>query len=142
MVAALLNHESLFAVLGSAARRRGKRSLAIQCAACLAAAATLAIVAPRWWSLAALILASGLYAAFGLIVRARTTPGSAAEGALPFLAAAVTALGFGASIIGIVGLWLALFTGSGHSPYDACGRGASTAYCRAMKSPERTTTIP
>jgi hypothetical protein len=134
MVAAPANPSSLFAVLGTAARQRTSRGLATQLIACLTLSAIVITLAPQWWSLAALLGAPSAYAAWGLMVH-RLERRPAPVGVLGLFASMVAAAGGMLAVAGVVGLALALFTGHGRSPYDACGTGATTARCRAIENP-------
>ncbi len=139
MVAALAGRETVFSVLATSARARAGRSLALQLAVCVAGAGLVLLTAPAWWSVAALMLAGGTHAAWGLLVRRLSTkPSRTAGEAL----VAVAALGTVLAVSGMVGLAAALFTGSGRSPYDACGVNANSAFCKAMRAPAPATAIP
>ncbi len=142
MVAALAGRETVFSVLATGARGRAGRSLAVQLAVCVAAAGLVLLAAPAWWSVAALMLAGGTHAAWGLLVRRRSTNPSHAAGLVSRAPYAVAAVGTALAAIGILGLAAALFAGSGRSPYDACGVDAHSAYCKAMRAPAPATAIP
>jgi hypothetical protein len=142
MVAAFANHDTVFTVLGSAARGRSRRSLAAQGVACLAVAAALMVTTAQWWSLSAIALAGALHAGWGLVVRllAGRQPESVRvlRHAPLLLAAAATGL----AVLGVTGLAITLFTGQGRSPYDPCGPHATSAYCHALQQPTPASRIP
>ena len=130
MVAARLNHETVFTVLGNAARRRGVPGLVAQLVVSTAAATAILTSVPQWWSLALLAGWSAAYAAWGLLARAiESRP----------LLVAVAAIGTVMAFAGVVGLAIALFTGTGKSPYNACGEGNREARCQAWEKPPVTT---
>lgn len=137
MVAARLNHETVFSVLGNAARRRGAPGLVAQLVVSTAAATAILTSAPQWWSLALLAGWSAAYSAWGLLVRSVESESSR----LPrrSLLVAVAAIGTLLAFAGVVGLAVALFTGTGKSPYNACGAGATDARCQAWEKPPVTT---
>jgi hypothetical protein len=134
MVAALANGESLFGVLGTAARRRTVPGLAIQLLVCGAIGALILAVAPAWWPVASLLGAPTGYAAWGLLARRldRSPPDSLALHEASF---AVAVTGTVCALAGILGLALALYTGEGRSPYNACGTDATHPRCRAWADP-------
>jgi hypothetical protein len=142
MVAALLNHETIFTVLGSSARGRAERSLALQVAMCLIASGAIAFAMPQWWSVAALLFVGAMHATWGLLAHRFADRPSLSAGSLRHVPLLLAALATGAAVVGVVGLAIALFTGQGRSPYDPCGPGASSAYCRALKQPRPATSIP
>ncbi len=132
---------SIYAVLGDAARRRSVRSLAMQSTWCGCVAVFVWRAWPTLWSIGALLLMGALYAAWGLLDRARvsrTAPQPIMRQLSLLLASAATGL----AIVGVVGLGAAMFAGHGHSPYDACGPRATTAHCYALKNPVRVTHLP
>ena len=137
MVSAHPHSETVFSVLGDAARRRGARSLFAQLILSVVVAAAIIFGAPQWWSLAFLAGWSVAWSAWGLLVRfveAREPHPRPLDALLVTLAAAGTTL----AIVGIVGVAMALFTGNGKSPYNACGKGATDARCQAWANPSRT----
>ncbi len=134
MVAALAHPNSIFAVIGTAARRRSVQGLVAQLASCAAIGAALLVLAPQWWSVAALVAVPGAYAAWGLVVHVVDGRPSGAT-VLRAVSPIVAALGTMLAVAGIVGLAVALFTGNGRSPYDSCGPGAHSRYCQAIENP-------
>jgi hypothetical protein len=142
MVAALANPQTIFSVLGAAARRRSSRALALQLLLSTGAAVALLVAEPRLWFCAALLGVPASYAAWGLLT---ATAGSRARAPvlLRMLAVATAVAGTLLAFAGTVGLALALFTGHGRSPYDACGPGSNSAYCQAtMHPPEARAPLP
>ena len=140
MVAALLHHPTIFTVLGDAARRRRPRGLVAQLLVSTALAGALAVTAPHWWSVSALLGAVSAYAAWGVV--AAFFPRVAAGGPLRVVQMLIGGLGVSLAAAGILGLAAALFTGTGRSPYTPCGPGATSAYCQAHKAPPPTTRVP
>ena len=137
MVAAHPHSETVFSVLGDAARRRGPHSLAAQLVLSSAAAAAILLAAPQWWSLAFLAGWSAAWSAWGLLVRFHEVR-EAHPRPLDALLVTIAAAGTTLAIVGIVGVAIALFTGNGKSPYNACGAGATDARCQAWANPTRT----
>lgn len=138
MVAARLNHETVFTVLGDAARRRGVPGLVAQLVVSTAAATAIFTSVPQWWSLALLAGWSAAYAAWGLLARAVESHEAPGRSLRPLLVA-VAAIGTAMAFAGVVGLAIALFTGTGKSPYNACGEGSREARCQAWEKPPVTT---
>ena len=138
MVATHPNSETVFTVLGDAARRRSTGSLAIQLGLSSAIAAAILVSAPRWWSLAFLAGWSTAYAAWGLIVRAAEAHESR-RGALKALLMAIAAVGTSLAIAGIIGVALAFYTGNAKGVKDACGKGSTNERCQAFANPTKVT---
>jgi len=128
-------HETVFTVLGDAARRRNSRSLAAQLVLSTGIAAGILIAAPQWWSLAFLAGWSAAYSSWGLLVRiveAREAHPRPLDALLVTIAATGTAL----AIAGIVGVALAMYTGNAKGVKNACGDGASNRLCQAFANPK------
>jgi hypothetical protein len=137
MVLAHAGHETVFTVLGDAARRRGSRSLAGQLVLSAAAAATILIAAPQWWSLAFLAGWSAAYSAWGLLVRfVEARDGHARS--LPAMLVTVAAVGTALAIAGIIGVGLAVYSGNARGVKDACGKGSTNRLCQAWANPTKT----
>jgi hypothetical protein len=137
MVLAHSGHETVFTVLGDAARRRGTRSLEVQLVLSAGAAAGILIAAPQWWSLAFLAGWSAAYSSWGLLVRiveARDAQRPSLRALLLTIAAAGTAL----AIAGIIGVGLAMYAGNARGVKDACGKGSTNRLCQAWANPTRT----
>ncbi|HSA57234.1 MAG TPA: hypothetical protein VLE53_16090 [Gemmatimonadaceae bacterium] len=134
MATSSATRETVFTVLASAARNRSTRSLWLQLSISLLLAVAIAIGAPQWWSLAALLGGPAAFAAWGLTVRAAAL--SPAESRLsrivPLL---LTAIGSGATLVGSVGLAMALFTGNAGGIKNACGPRATEPRCQAWANP-------
>ena len=125
-------HETVFTVLGDAARRRTARSLATQLVLSGTAAGTILILAPQWWSLAFLAGWSAAYSAWGLLVRvAETREAGSLQALLLTIAAAGTAL----AVAGIIGVGLAIYSGNAAGIKNACGKGSTHPRCQAFASP-------
>lgn len=136
MVLAHAGHETVFTVLGDAARRRGARSLAVQFVLSTGIAAGLLIAAPHWWSLAFLAGWSAAYSAWGLLVRlveARDAHARPLRAILVTIAAVGTAL----AIAGIIGVGLAIYTGNARGVKNACGKGSTNRLCQAWSNPSK-----
>ena len=134
MVAAHARPETVFSVLGQAARKRGTLSLSAQLIVSIVAATAILVDAPQWWSLAFLAGWSAAYAAWGLVVRvveARETHPRSLDALLLTIVAAGTAL----AVAGIIGIGLALYTGNAGGIKNACGEGSTNKRCRAFAQP-------
>lgn len=138
MVAAQAHHDTVFSILGDAARRRAARTLAAQLVLSAVTGASIVLVAPQWWSIACLAGWSAAYSAWGLLVR-RVEAKPAHARVLDAALAAIAATGATLAFVGLIGLAMALFTGTGRSPYNACGQGATDARCQAWEKPPVTT---
>jgi ABC-type phosphate transport system permease subunit len=137
MVAAHAHTETVFTVLGDAARRRGSGSLAGQLVLSAAAATAILIAAPQWWSLAFLAGWSAAYSAWGLLVRfveAREAHARPLHALLVTIAAVGTAL----AIAGMIGVGLAVYSGNARGVKDACGKGSTNRLCQAWANPTKT----
>lgn len=137
MVAAHPHSETVFSVLGDAARRRGPRSLAGQLVLSSAAAAAILVAAPQWWSLAFLAGWSAAWSAWGLLVRFVEARDAHAR---PFRAMLMTiaAIGTALAIAGIIGVGLAAYSGNARGVKDACGKGSTNRLCEAWANPTKT----
>ena len=142
MVAAIARHETIFTVLGDSARARARRALTTQLGVCVALGITLAFTGPGWWPAAALSMSGGLHAAWGIVTQRLERTGSTARAWHRYLAFAIAGAGSVAAAVGLIGLALAAFTGTGRGTYDACGRGSHVALCQAYERPVPTTKLP
>lgn len=130
MVAAFEHHETVFTVLGDAARKRSARSLVVQLVLSGTIAASILTTTPRWWSVAFLAGWSATYAAWGLLVRLRERrPSNGAM--LGALMTSVAALGTALAIAGIIGIGLAIYLGDAAGAKNRCGRASSSPRCQA-----------
>ncbi len=134
MVAAQANHQTVFSVLGDSARQRSARTLVAQVVMSVITSVTILLVVPQWWSIACLAGWSAAYSVWGLLVR-RVESKPAHARVLDAVLASVAATGATLAFVGVIGLAMALFTGTGKSPYDACGEGAKEARCQALENP-------
>lgn len=126
-------HETVFTVLAAAARERAMWSLWLQLSVCALLATVIVVAAPQWWSVSALLCSAAAYAAWGLAVRwAPSAARAYNRRAVPMLLAV---LGSVATLVGSVGLAMALFTGHARGIKNACGPGATDARCRAWANP-------
>jgi hypothetical protein len=136
MVLAHAGHETVFTVLGDAARKRGARSLVAQFVLSTGAAAAILIAVPQWWSLAFLAGWSAAYSAWGLLVRfveAREAHARPLRAMLVTIAAVGTAL----AIAGIIGVGLAIYSGNARGVKNACGKGSTNRLCQAWANPTK-----
>lgn len=133
MVAALEHRETVFTVLGEAARKRGARSLALQLILSAAIAGAIMASAPHWWSVASLAGWSAAYSAWGLLARLHgaASPATFVNAMLTTIAALGTAL----AIAGIIGVGLAMYSGNARGVKDACGKGSVNELCQAWAKP-------
>jgi len=138
MVAAHLNHETVFTVLGEAARRRSTRSLAAQLILSLVTGASILVIAPNWWSIAFLASGSAAYSAWGLLSRYAETRGLHAR-SFHALLVMVSGLGAAFAIAGLWGLGLAFYTGDAPGAKTTCGPRSTSAYCQASAHPSQAT---
>lgn len=123
--------ETIFTVLARAARLGSRRRLAVQLVLTLAAALTVPLVAPQWWSVAALLMAPAAFAAWGLVMHLNDGHGPRHS----LVPATIAAAGTAAALVGSVGLALALFSGTAKGTYSPCGAGATSPMCRAWADP-------
>jgi len=139
MVAAFGHHETVFTVLGQAARKRSARSLAVQLVVSGAVATAILLSAPHWWSVAFLAGWSAAYSAWGLLVRLSERREAKS---LEALLVAIATLGTALAIAGIVGIGLAIYSGNGRGVKNACGKGSTNELCQAFANPTPVTKIP
>jgi hypothetical protein len=135
MVAA---HETVFSVLGGAARRRAVWSLVVQLTISVAVAVTFLAVAPQWWSLACLAGWSAAYSAWGLFAHdaeSRTTQ----PPSLRALMVATASLGAALAVAGLIGVGLAFYTGTAGGAKTTCGKHSTSKYCQAWAHPQPAT---
>ena len=139
MVAAFGRQETVFTVLGQAARRRGAKSLAVQLIVSGAMATAILLSAPHWWSVAFLAGWSAAYSAWGLLVRLYEKQEARS---LRALLVAIATLGTALAIAGVVGIGLALYSGNARGVKNACGRNSTNELCQAFRNPAPVTKIP
>ena len=132
MVAAFGRQETVFTVLGQAARRRGSRSLALQLIVSGAIATAILLSAPHWWSVAFLAGWSAAYSAWGLLVRLYEKREAKS---LKALLVAIATLGTALAIAGVVGIGLAIYSGNARGVKNACGKGSTNELCQAFANP-------
>ena len=126
--------ETVYTVLGAAARRRGAAGLFLQLVVSVAATTALLVAVPQWWSLAFLSGWSAAYAGWGLLARvaeSREAPATSLSVTLKSIAVLGTVL----AIAGVVGIGLALYSGNARGVKEPCGVNATSKYCRAMLHP-------
>lgn len=129
-------HETVFTVLGDAARKRTSHSLAVQLFLSGAAAGAILLAAPQWWSLAFLAGWSAAYSAWGLLVRF-VEGREAHPRPLDALLMAIVAAGTALAIAGIIGVGLAIYAGNARGIKDACGAGSTNERCQAFANPTK-----
>lgn len=134
MVAAVARHETVFTVLGDAARKRGVPGLAAQLIVSAAIGTAILLAAPQWWSLACLALWSAAYAAWGLLVR-RAESREAHRRPLAALLTAIATIGTALAVAGIIGVGLAIYSGNARGVKDACGKASVNKLCQAWAHP-------
>jgi hypothetical protein len=128
MVAAFGRHETVFTVLGDAARRRHVRGLVLQLIVSVAIASAILVSAPNWWSLAFLAGWSAAYSAWGLLSRFKETRNLSALNAL---LVTIAALGTALAVAGIIGVGLAFYTGDAGGAKTTCGKNSTNKHCQA-----------
>ena len=134
MVAALFRHETVYTVLGDAARKRGSRSLTAQFILSVGAATLILVTAPQWWSLAFLAGWSAAYSAWGLVARVAESHDMHPR-SLRALLTTIAALGTALAVAGIIGVGLAIYSGDAASAKVTCGKHSTNKYCNGLKHP-------
>jgi hypothetical protein len=125
---------SVYAVLAQSARSHSRRYLSAE--GLLAGAVAMIVVAwqPRWWPVASLALAVGLYASWGLLAGGPTTPDRTPW--RRFLRSFIPGLATAATVAGLGGLAVKAFSGTVPGPYGVCYRPDGTSYaCRSDGNP-------
>src|SRR5262245_58864259 len=128
MVIAHPNHETIFTVLGEAARRRSSRSLAAQLILSAVTAGSILLMAPEWWSVAFLAGWSATYSAWGLLAHYAESRGLHAR-SFHALLVMVAGLGAAFAVVGAIGIGLAFYTGNAAGAKTTCGPRSTSAYC-------------
>lgn len=132
MIALHARQETVFSVLGRAARRRRMPSLVVQFTASAIICAAILLLSPQWWSIAFLAGWSAAYAAWGLMARV-------AEVRLKHaVLVAIATVGTVLAIAGVIGLGLAFYTGNAAGIKNACGKGSTNKLCQAWQQPSPT----
>ena len=137
MVAAFGRPETVFTVLGEAARRRNSWSLTAQLIASAIVALTILLIAPHWWSLAFLAGWSAAYAAWGLVVRVAEHQ-EGRRRSLRAVLATIAPLGTALAIAGIIGIGLAIYSGDAAGAKNRCGRNSTAKRCQPVQHPPLT----
>ena len=141
MVAAVVN-ETIFSVLGEVARARRRHVLVFQCVAGLVPGALLVVSAAAWWPASALLAAVAAHGLWGLTVSAVEEGRGSHTRIVRLVARLIAVLGVAFAMSGMIGVGVAMFTGHGRSPYNPCGPGATSAYCRAQAHPPTRSAVP
>lgn len=128
------SQETVFSVLGAAARRRSPRSLAVQLVLSMGVVSAILLTAPQWWSIAFLAGWSAAYAAWGLLVRIVEAREPHAR-SLDALLVTIAALGSTLAIAGIIGIGLVIYSGNAKGVKEPCGKGSTNELCQAWKNP-------
>ena len=128
-------HDTVFTVLGAAARRRGAVGLFVQLVASVAVTTALLVAAPHWWSLAFLAGWSAAYAGWGLLVRVAEPP--EAPTSLKVTLNSIAVLGTVLAVAGVIGIGFAFYTGNARGVKQACGVHATSKYCIEMRNPSQ-----
>lgn len=129
MIALHARQDTVFSVLGDAARRRRLPGLVVQFAVSAIICAAILLLAPQWWSLAFLAGWSASYAAWGLVVRvAEARPWQ--ERFKHALLVGIATVGTVLAVAGVIGVGLAFYTGHGAGIKNACGKGSTNELCQ------------
>lgn len=135
-------HDTVFTVLGNAARQRSALSLAVQLVVSAILGATVLIAAPQWWSLAFLAGWSAAYSAWGLLARV-------AEGdeehrrSLRAILTTIATLGTALAIAGIIGIGLAIYSGDAAGAKNGrCVNNATSKRCQVWQHPAQPVKLP
>lgn len=134
MVAAQVRQDTVFTVLGDAARRRTPRSLVVQLVVSVAMVAAVLNAASQWWSFAFLAACFAAYAAWGLLIRVVESR-EAHPRSLDAVLVTIAALGTALAVAGIIGVGLAIYSGNARGVKDACGKGSTNELCQAWANP-------
>jgi ABC-type phosphate transport system permease subunit len=134
-------HDTVFTVLGNAARQRSALSLAAQLVFSAIIAVAVLIAAPHWWSLAFLAGWSAAYAAWGLVVRIAESHEEHRR-SLRALLTTIAALGTALAVAGIIGIGLAIYSGDAAGAKTTCSKNSTNKYCQAWQHPEKLTKLP
>lgn len=109
---------TVFTVLAGSARSHTRRYLEAEASLAGAVAALIVAWQPSWWPVAALALAVGLYAGWGLLARRIQRPERRRRAYLVRLF--VAGLATAASLAGLGGLAVKAFWGATPGPYGMC----------------------
>ena len=139
MVAAFGRPETVFTVLGQAARRRGARSLALQLIVSGAISTAILLAAPHWWSLAFLAGWSAAYSAWGLVVHLYEKREAKS---LKALLLAIATLGTALAVAGMVGIGFAIYSGDAAGAKNRCGRKSTNPRCQTTPPAVYRRTLP
>jgi hypothetical protein len=139
MVAAFGHHETVFTVLGQAARKRGPRSLALQLIVSGAIATAILLSAPHWWSIAFLAGWSAAYSAWGLLVRLYE---KREKRSLKALLVGIATLGTALAVAGVIGIGLAIYSGDAAGAKNRCGRKSTLPRCTTHPPAVYQRTVP
>jgi hypothetical protein len=135
MVAAFGRPETVFSVLGQAARKRRASTLIAQLIFSIVIGAVILVRAPNWWSLAFLAGWSAAYSAWGLVVRIAESHEHPRS--LSALLTAIATLGTVLAIAGMIGVGFAIYTGDAAGAKNRCGQ-TSGKRCEAAERPPLT----
>jgi hypothetical protein len=133
MVAAHGN-QTVFTVLGEAARRRGTIGLFSQLTLSIAITTAVLVAAPHWWSVAFLAGWSAAYSGWGLLARVADARENQTR-SFVILLKSIAVLGTVLAVAGIIGIGLAFYTGNGRGVKNACGANSTNKLCRAFADP-------
>ena len=136
MVAAFGRPETVFTVLGEAARKRRAGTLIAQLVVSLVIGAAILVRAPGWWSLAFLAGWSAAYSAWGLVVRIAESHEHPRS--LRALLTTIATLGTALAIAGIIGIGLAIYSGDAAGAKNTCGRNSTIKRCQSLERPPLT----
>jgi hypothetical protein len=136
-------HDTVFTVLGTAARQRGARSLGLQLVVSAVIAVAVFVAAPHWWSLAFLAGWSATYAAWGLVARVAES-GDRHRRSLGAILTTIATLGTALAIAGIIGVGLLIYSGDAVGAKNGrCVKNATSKRCQAsQQQPAQTIKLP
>ncbi|HEX6313635.1 MAG TPA: hypothetical protein VFZ73_02205 [Gemmatimonadaceae bacterium] len=137
MIALRAGDETVFTVLGAAARRRDTHGLVIQLVISAIMCVAIMVLTPQWWSVAFLAGWSAAYAAWGLTARIAERH-THHERPLHALLLGIATLGTVLAVSGILGLGLAFYSGNAAGIKNACGKGSTNKLCQAWQHPPQT----
>ena len=136
MVAAFGRPETVFSVLGEAARRRRASTLIAQLMVSIVIGAVILVRAPNWWSLAFLAGWSAAYSAWGLVVRIAESHEHPRS--LRALLTAIATLGTALAIAGMIGVGFLIYSGDAAGAKNTCGKNSTIKRCQVFERPPLT----
>jgi hypothetical protein len=135
MVAAFGRPETVFSVLGEAARRRRTHTLVAQLMVSIVIGTVILVRAPNWWFLASLAGWSAAYSAWGLVVRIAESHEHPRS--LRALLTTIATIGTALAIAGMIGVGFAFYTGDAAGAKNRCGNHSGKR-CETLERPPLT----